>query len=364
VVSALTGDAGLAAEQGFEQGAAPSAPKAATREREALPLPLPEPPATGDPCLAVDLGGLAMKNPLTVASGTFAAGREYAVIWQEACGEAAPSIPFASPLSLLGALTSKGVSLEPWAGNSGIRVAETASGLLNSIGLQNPGVEAFCSGDLTWLATQEVPVIVNVSGHAVGEYRAVIERLERERTVNAYEINISCPNVDCGGMSFGTSAREAERVTRVCREATARPLIVKLTPNVTDITEIARACEAGGADALTLINTVAGMAIDTRERKPVFDRVVAGLSGPAIKPVALYAVHRTYQAVSLPLIGVGGISSAEDVVEFLLAGATAVAIGTQNFCDPLAVPHILEGLMVWCSQQGVTDIHELTGALQ
>jgi dihydroorotate dehydrogenase (NAD+) catalytic subunit len=298
-----------------------------------------------------------MKNPLTVASGTFAAGREYAALWQETFGWEG------SPLSLLGAVTTKGVSLEPWAGNPGIRVAETASGVLNSIGLQNPGVEAFCSGDLVWLATQDLPVIVNVSGHSVDEYRAVIERLERESAVGAYEVNISCPNVDCGGMSFGTDPASAERVTRVCREATARPLIVKLTPNVTDIAEVARACEAGGADALSLINTVAGMAVDAHRRRPVFDRVVAGLSGPAIKPIALYAVHRVHGAVSLPLVGMGGVASVEDVVEFLLAGATVVAIGTENFRDPLAVPRLLEGLDAWCRAQGVVDIHELTGGL-
>jgi dihydroorotate dehydrogenase (NAD+) catalytic subunit len=309
--------------------------------------------------LAVDLGGLAMRNPLTVASGTFAVGREYAEIWQAAGGEGIPT----PPLSVLGALTTKGVSAEPWPGNPGIRIAETPSGMLNSIGLQNPGVEDFCATELPWLAAQDVPVIVNVSGHSADEYRRVIERLEREAAVAAYEVNISCPNVDCGGMSFGTSAHEAERVTRACRDATARPLIIKLTPNVTDITEIARACEAGGATALSLINTVAGMAIDVRTRRPVFERAVAGLSGPAIRPIALYAVYRTHQAVALPLVGIGGIVSAEDIVAFLLAGATAVGIGTQNFVDPLAVPHLLDGLVRWCEDNGVRDVRELTGGL-
>jgi dihydroorotate dehydrogenase (NAD+) catalytic subunit len=314
--------------------------------------------------LAVNLGGLAMRNPLTVASGTFATGREYAALWEASDVTGQGDGATIAPLSLLGALTTKGVSFEPWPGNPGIRVAETASGMLNSIGLQNPGVEEFCAKELPWLAGQDVPVIVNVSGHSEGEYRRVIERLERETVVSAYEVNISCPNVDCGGMSFGTSARDAEAVTRACREATMRPLIVKLTPNVTDITEIARACEAGGADALSLINTVAGMAIDVRARRPVFERVVAGLSGPAIKPVALYAVYRVQQAVGIPLIGMGGVSSVEDVVEFLLAGATAVAIGTQNFVDPLAVPHLLEGLRQWCASNGVRDVNELIGGLQ
>jgi dihydroorotate dehydrogenase (NAD+) catalytic subunit len=316
-------------------------------------------PADG-PRLAVDLGGLAMKNPLTTASGTFASGREYDALWQGTLGGGCP----APPLSLLGALTTKGVSAKPWEGNAGVRIAESASGILNSIGLQNPGVEAFCSGDLAWLATQDVPVIVNVSGHSVEEYRSVIERLEWEKAVSAYELNVSCPNVDCGGMAFGTDPAAAERVTRACREATARPLVVKLTPNVTDVTEVARACEAGGADALSLINTVAGMAIDVRTRKPVFDRVVAGLSGPAVKPVALYSVHRVSRAVGLPLLGMGGVATVEDVVEFLLAGATAVAVGTWNFHDPLALPHLLEGLEAWCREQGVTDVHELIGGLR
>jgi dihydroorotate dehydrogenase (NAD+) catalytic subunit len=308
--------------------------------------------------LSVNLGGLALKNPLTVASGTFAAGREYAELWQKTAGLSG------SPLSRLGAVTTKGVSAEPWAGNAGIRIAETASGMLNSIGLQNPGVEAFCEKDLSWLADQDVPIIVNVSGHSTSDYLRVIERLEREQAVSAYEVNISCPNVDCGGMAFGTQPQAAAEVTRACRELTERPLIVKLTPNVTDITEIAKACESAGADALSLINTVAGMAIDVRSRSAVFDRKVAGLSGPAIKPVALYAVYRVHQAVNIPLIGMGGVASATDVVEFLLAGATAVAIGTQNFVDPLAVLHILKDLEGWCREQGVADIRELIGALR
>jgi dihydroorotate dehydrogenase (NAD+) catalytic subunit len=331
-----------------------------------------------EPRLAVDLGGLEMKNPLTVASGTFAAGREYAALWRETFGretfgqttleregfdQEAPGWE-AKPLSLLGAVTTKGVSLEPWTGNPGIRIAESASGVLNSIGLQNPGVEAFCSGDLSWLAAQDVPIIVNVSGHSVDEYKRIIERLEQEKSVSAYELNISCPNVDCGGMSFGTQPARAEQVTRSCREASSRPLIVKLTPNVTDITEIARACEAGGADALSLINTVAGMAIDAHSGTAVFERKVAGLSGPAIKPIALYAVYQVFGAVALPLIGMGGIATTEDIVEFLLAGATAVAIGTQNFRDPLAAVHLLEGLADWCRDKGVSDVRELTGGLR
>ena len=317
--------------------------------------------------LEVCLAGLKMKNPFTVASGTFASGREYAELWKNSLEVSAESFPFPfdadAPLSVLGALTTKGVSLKPWAGNDGIRITETASGMLNSIGLQNPGVEEFCSKDLPWLATQKTPIVVNVSGHSVEEYAEVIEHLECEATVSAYEVNISCPNVDKGGMSFGTSAEAAAEVTRACRMATKRMLIIKLTPNVTDITEIARACEANGADGLSLINTVAGMAIDIRSRKSVFNRKVAGLSGPAIKPLALYAVNRVYEAVSLPLIGMGGISSAEDVVEFMLAGATAVALGSHNFSDPLAVLHVLTEFIQWCEQAGVEDVNELIGGL-
>jgi len=317
----------------------------------------------------VKIAGLVMRNPFTVASGTFASGREYTEIWRNTPSPSVPAMlqfPFDpdAPLSILGAVTTKGVSLTPWQGNDGIRITETASGVLNSIGLQNPGVEEFCAQDLPWLATQKVPVIVNVSGHTSDEYIAVIERLEAEEVVEAYELNISCPNVDCGGMSFGTSVDAAAGLTAACRAHTKRPLIVKLTPNVTDITEIARACEASGADALSLINTVAGMAIDVRMRKAVFDRKVAGLSGPAIKPVALYAVYRVSKSVGIPIIGMGGITRVEDVVEFLLAGATAIAVGSHNFTDPLAVPHLLAGFLQWCEKEGVSDISELTRGLQ
>ena len=298
--------------------------------------------------LSVNLGGLAMKNPVTVASGTFAAGREYSDFVD---------------LASLGALTTKGVSPKPWKGNATPRIAETPSGMLNSIGLQNPGVEAFCAHELPWLATIDVPVIVNVSGHAVGEYVEVIERLESEEAVDAYEVNISCPNVDAGGMTFGTDPALAAEVTAACRAATSRPLIVKLTPNVTDITEIARAVEAAGADAVSLVNTLLGMAIDAHRRKPVLARVVGGLSGPAIKPVALRMVWECYHAVQVPILGMGGIRSGIDAAEFMLAGATAVAVGTANFTDPTATTGVICGLADWCAEMGVTDIKELIGAL-
>ncbi len=331
--------------------------------------------------LSVDIAGLKMKNPFTVASGTFASGKEYADLWAATltanskcqspdCDRIrierliALGLSEEKPLSIMGAVTTKGVSHKPWSGNDGVRITETSSGMLNSIGLQNPGVEEFCSKDIPWLASQDVPVIVNVSGHSVIEYTEVIKCLELEDAVSAYEVNISCPNVDCGGMSFGTDTKAANDVVTACRGITKRPLIVKLTPNVTDITEIARACEAGGADALSMINTVAGMAIDYHTRKPLFNRKVAGLSGPAIKPVALYAVNRVHAVVKVPIIGMGGISCAEDVFEFLLAGASAVAIGSMNFSDPLSIPNILSDFIDLCVCEGVSDIKELIGGLK
>lgn len=296
----------------------------------------------------VDLGGLAMKNPVTVASGTFAAGREYGDFVDVAA---------------LGAVTTKGVSLDGWEGNASPRIAETPSGMLNSIGLQNPGVEHLKEHDLPWLAEAGATVIVNVSGHSFDEYVQVIEALEGS-PVDAYEVNISCPNVDAGGMTIGCHPASVERVVARCRAATKRPLIVKLTPNVTDIAEIARAAEAAGADALSLINTVLGMAVDARTRKPGLARVVGGLSGPAVKPIALRMVHETHKAVKVPLLGMGGISTGTDAIEFMLAGATAVAVGTANFSNPTATLDVLAGMEYYCEEQGVGDIAELIGALQ
>lgn len=298
--------------------------------------------------MGVNLGGLAMKNPVTVASGTFAAGREYGDFVDVAA---------------LGAVTTKGVSLNGWEGNASPRIAETPSGMLNSIGLQNPGVGHLKECDLPWLADRGATVIVNVSGHSFDEYVQVIEALEGA-SVDAYEVNISCPNVDAGGMTIGCETASVEAVVSRCRKATQRPLIVKLTPNVTDITEIARAAEASGADALSLINTVLGMAIDARTRRPQLARVVGGLSGPAIKPIALRMVYETHRAVSIPLLGMGGISTGTDAIEFMLAGATAVAVGTANFMNPTATLDVLAGMEYYCEQQGVENITELIGALQ
>ncbi|WP_304427095.1 dihydroorotate dehydrogenase [uncultured Adlercreutzia sp.] len=298
--------------------------------------------------LAVNLGGLAMKNPVTVASGTFGAGREYH--------------DFVDVASL-GAVTTKGVSLHGWEGNASPRIAETASGMLNSIGLQNPGVQHLKDDELPWLQSIGATTIVNVSGHSFDEYVQVIEALE-EAPVDAYEVNISCPNVDAGGMTMGCHVPSVEKVVGMCRAATKRPLIVKLTPNVTDVAEIARAAEAAGADAISLINTLLGMAVDARTRKPKLARVVGGFSGPAVKPVALRMVWQCAGAVKVPILGMGGISTGEDAVEFMLAGATAVAVGTANFVNPTATVDVVNGIIDYCEAQGVADVNELIGGLQ
>ena len=344
--------------------------------------------------LEVNLGGLRMKNPVTVASGTFASGREYAELWETtlharqelSAGSAVntgqglrteQTLRAGSAINTgqglldppglfaLGAVTTKGVSYEPWPGNATPRITETASGMLNAIGLQNKGVEAFCADDLAWLAARAcgLPVIVNVCGHTVDEFAPVINRLEREPNVSAYELNISCPNLDCGGMALGVVPETAAAVTSSCRALTSRPVIVKLTPNVIDITEVARAVEAAGADAISLINTLAGMAINPYTRKPILARGAGGLSGPAIKPVALLAVHRCYKAVRIPLLGMGGIQNASDAIEFILAGATAVAVGTANFSAPLTALYLARDIEGWCLEQGVSDIRELIGGL-
>lgn len=298
--------------------------------------------------LAVNLGGLTMKNPVTTASGTFAAGMEYSDFVD---------------VSALGAVTTKGVSLNGWEGNASPRIAEVPSGMLNSIGLQNPGVAHLKSEELPWLREQGATTIVNVSGHSFDEYVQVIEALE-DAPVDAYEVNISCPNVDAGGMTLGTHVPSVEKVVSLCRKATSRPLIVKLTPNVTDITEIARAAEASGADAISLINTLLGMAIDVKRRRPMLARVVGGFSGPAVKPVALRMVWQCSKAVSVPILGMGGVTTGTDAVEFMLAGATAVAVGTANFMNPQATVDVIDGIIDYCEEQGVNDVNDLIGALE
>lgn len=301
--------------------------------------------------LSVDLAGIRLSSPVMTASGTFASGREYDAFVD---------------LGRLGAVVTKGVSSVAWEGNASPRIAETASGMLNSIGLQNPGVDSFIDNDLAWLRSTypELPVIVNVVGHSVAEYCDVVERLEAESGIAGYELNISCPNVDAGGLAFGTSCPAATEVVSAARAMTSRPLIVKLSPNVTDITEIARAVEASGADAISLINTLLGMSVDARTRRPRLARVVGGLSGPAIKPVALRMVWQVASAVDLPVVGMGGIMSGEDAAEFLLVGATAVAVGTANFVDPTATMRVVDGLEEICHSQGVTQVRDLIGALE
>lgn len=301
--------------------------------------------------LSVALGELELANPVMTASGTFASGREFAAFVD---------------LNRLGAIVTKGVSAQPWGGNESPRIAETPSGMLNSIGLQNPGAEAFCANDLAWLEEHapRVPVIVNVSGHTVDEYAAVVERLDEESAVSAYEINISCPNVDEGGLAFGTSCPAAASVVTACRSVTTRPLIVKLTPNVSDIAEIARAVEAAGADAVSLINTLLGMAIDVDTRRPMLARGVGGLSGPAIRPVAVRMVWQVARAVAIPVVGMGGITTGRDAIEFMLAGATAVAVGTANFIDPTSTMRVLDGLEEYCREHGVKRVRDLIGAVR
>jgi len=300
--------------------------------------------------MSASLGALRLSNPLTVASGTYGSGLQMADFLD---------------LNALGMLTTKGVSLLPWTGNTGIRMAEVSSGMLNSIGLQNPGVEAFIAKDLFWLRANvpDLPVMVNVCGHSATDYAAVIERLEDEDGIAGYEINISCPNVSEGGHVFGSTCAGAAEVTKLCREKTSRPMAVKLSPNVGNIAEIARSVEAAGADSISMINTLLGTAIDARKRSFIFDRQFAGLSGPAIKPVALRMLVEVSRAVKLPLIAMGGVRSGLDVAEFMLAGAHVVAVGTANFGDPLAVERITCELEEFCTEEGVREVRELIGAI-
>jgi dihydroorotate dehydrogenase (NAD+) catalytic subunit len=299
--------------------------------------------------LSVAIGTLKLANPVIVASGTFGSGKEYSELLD---------------LSRLGAIVCKGVSLSPMEGNEPPRICETPSGMLNSIGLQNPGADAWARDDLPFLRETGVPVIANVLGESVSEYVDVVKRLDRHSGIGAYEINISCPNVAAGGISFGCNASSASQVVSAVRKATKRLLVVKLTPNVTDIVPIARACEDAGADALSLINTVRGMAIDVDTFRPKLARVTGGLSGPAIKPIAVRMVWETARAVKVPVIGMGGISSADDALEFLLAGATAVAVGTAVFVDPSAPVRIIDGLRETLARLGKRSVDEVIGAVQ
>jgi dihydroorotate dehydrogenase (NAD+) catalytic subunit len=299
--------------------------------------------------LSVEVAGVKMANPVMVASGTFASGKEYSRLLDP---------------SKLGAIVCKGVSLDPREGNPPPRICETPSGMLNSIGLQNPGVDAWARDDLPFLLGIGVPVIANVLGESVSEYVDVVKRLERHHGIAAYEINISCPNVAAGGISFGCGPASATQVMAAVRKATRRPLIAKLTPNVTDIVPIAQACVDAGTDAISLINTVRGMAIDVRTFRPKLAHVTGGLSGPAIRPLAVRMVFEVARAVKVPVIGMGGISTADDALEFLLAGATAVAVGTALFVDPKAPLAIVDGLARSLAALGKSSVKEVIGAVE
>lgn len=296
--------------------------------------------------LRVQLGNLSLPNPVLTASGTYGFGREFEPLY---------------PLSLPGAIMTKGLTLRPSLGNPTPRVAETPAGMLNSIGLENPGPDAFINEELPWLKARGARVIANIGGHALSDYEALSRRLSEATGLDAIEVNISCPNLDCGGMTFGIDPSLTEEAVRLVKKHSKVPVIAKLTPNVTDITEIAKAAVRGGADIISLINTLLGMAIDVNTRRPVLARNVGGLSGPAIKPVALRMVWQVAQAVEVPIIGMGGIMTARDAIEFFLAGASAVALGTANLINPACVPEVIEGIDQWLDREGYKSVNDIRG---
>ena len=296
----------------------------------------------------VTLAGVELKNPVMTASGTFGSGAEYSEFVD---------------LNRLGAVVTKGVANVPWPGNPTPRVTETASGMLNAIGLQNPGIDLFCKRDIPFLKQYDTKIVVNVCGKSTEDYCEVVERLADE-PVDLLEINVSCPNVKEGGIAFGQNPKALEAITKEVKKYAKQPIIMKLSPNVTDITEMARAAEAGGADILSLINTLTGMKIDIYRRGFALANKTGGMSGPAVKPVAVRMVYQVAQAVSLPIIGMGGIATAEDALEFIMAGATAVSVGTANFFNPYATVEIAEGIENFMREQHVEDVHELIGAVK
>ena len=300
-----------------------------------------------DICTKVNIAGVEFKNPVMTASGTFGSGAEY--------GEFVD-------LNKLGAVVTKGVANVPWPGNPTPRIAETYGGMINAIGLQNPGIDVFCKRDIPFLKEYDTKIIVNVCGRTEEDYVEVVDRLADE-PVDMLEINISCPNVKEGGIAFGQNPKMVEDITREIKAHAKQPVIMKLSPNVTDITEMARAAEAGGADGLSLINTLTGMKIDINKRTFALANKTGGMSGPAIKPVAVRMVYQVANAVKIPLIGMGGIMTAEDALEFILAGATAVSIGTANFINPDTTIQVIEGIEAYMKKYGVEDIHELIGAV-
>lgn len=298
--------------------------------------------------LSVDFAGVTMKNPVTTASGTFGSGAEY--------GEYVD-------LSRLGAVTTKGVANVPWPGNPTPRVCETYGGMLNAIGLQNPGIDVFVERDIPYLKQYDTRIIVNVCGHTTEEYLEVVERLA-DQDVDLLEINISCPNVKEGGIAFGQNPKLVEQITAEIKKKAKQPVIMKLSPNVTDITETAKAAEAGGADALSLINTLTGMKIDINRRRFALANQTGGMSGPAVKPVAVRMVYQVAHAVKLPVLGMGGIRTAEDALEFIMAGASMVAVGTANFNNPTATVDVIEGIEQFMKEHHIEDIHELIGCVE
>ena len=298
--------------------------------------------------MSVDICGVHLKNPVTVASGTFGSGMEYDEFFD---------------ISRLGAVTTKGVANVPWPGNPTPRIAETASGMMNAIGLQNPGIDTFIERDLEFLKKKDTKVIVNVCGHSEAEYIDVVERLADEDRVDLLEINVSCPNVKEGGIAFGVDPKALEHITTEIKKKAKQPVIMKLSPNVTDIAEMARAAVSGGADALSLINTLTGMKIDINRRCFAIKNTTGGLSGPAVKPVALRMVYQVCHAVDVPVIGMGGIASAEDALEFIMAGATCVAVGTANFHDPYTTLKVISGIEDYMKKNNIADLSEIRKCL-
>lgn len=298
--------------------------------------------------LSVNIAGVTLKNPVTVASGTFGSGMEY--------GEFVD-------LNRLGAVTTKGVANVPWPGNATPRIAETCGGMMNAIGLQNPGLATFKERDLKFLADYDTRIIVNVCGRSKEDYIDAVEQLA-DTNADLLEINISCPNVKEGGIAFGQNPKMAEEITAAVKKHAKQPVIMKLSPNVTDITEMARAVEAGGADAVSLINTLTGMKIDVERRTFAVANKTGGLSGPAIKPVAVRMVYQVANAIKLPIIGMGGIRTAEDALEFLMVGASAVAVGTANFVNPYTTIEVIDGIAAYMERHGIEDIKELIGCVK
>jgi dihydroorotate dehydrogenase (NAD+) catalytic subunit len=304
---------------------------------------------TPSPHMSVDIAGITLKNPVMTASGTFGYGEEFAPVLD---------------LNRLGAIITKGTSLKPMEGNLPPRTVETVGGLINSIGLQNVGVQAFVRDKLPFLTRFKTPIIVNIFGGAVREFGELARRLDDVPGIAGLEVNISCPNVAKGGVLFGTDPKMAHRVVRTVRRSTHRPIIVKLTPNVTEITVIAKAVEEAGADAISLINTLMAMAVDPQSRRPLLANIIGGLSGPAIKPVALKLVWQAVNAVKIPVIGIGGIMTPEDALEFIIAGARAVQVGTANFIKPTACIEIIDGIEAYLTENGFRHIGQLVGSLR